>query len=260
MLGFALGPLFPILIGLLFQTSTSRRPPAPRSACSTRPAPWAASARPAGQPQRRRAQDPGGAAHPAVHRPAADGGHGRVRARPVDVSGLRPSPPRGTTPGADRLVRPVREEGRRTFFTSPPRRDSGLLPPAQPRATRASTVTIASADQMSGKPTRCSGRNCSPRTKTASRNWSVGARYWRNPIVESGSRRAAAPKHSSGTAVTTPRGDDRQRRSARPACRASGRRATPRRPGRRRPAGARNSVSTVRPTSESTGTTLRTRP
>jgi len=44
----------------------------------------------------------------------------------------------------------------------------------------------------------------SRKTRTATRNCSVGDRYWRMPNVESRSRRAATPKNNSGTVVIGP--------------------------------------------------------
>ncbi len=41
-------------------------------------------------------------------------------------------------------------------------------------------------------------------TATPIRNWNTGARYCSSPSMVSGTRTAAAPKKSSGTAVTSP--------------------------------------------------------
>ena len=60
-------------------------------------------------------------------------------------------------------------------------------------------------------PPRCTPKltiwaveNGSWNATTASRNWRVGERYWRMPIVDSRSFFAAAPKNSSGIVVTGP--------------------------------------------------------
>ena len=46
--------------------------------------------------------------------------------------------------------------------------------------------------------------NASRKTITPTRSWSVGARYWRNPIVESRRSLVALLNHSRGNVVTTP--------------------------------------------------------
>ena len=63
---------------------------------------------------------------------------------------------------------------------------------------------MAIAVQMQAKLAICALEKGSPKTNTASENWSVGDKYCRKPIVESRSLRAAAPKNKSGTVVTGP--------------------------------------------------------
>jgi hypothetical protein len=70
---------------------------------------------------------------------------------------------------------------------------------------------MAIAVQMHPKLTIWAVENGSRNATTASRNWRVGERYWRIPIVESRNCRAAAPKNSSGIVVTGPLSANRPR-------------------------------------------------
>jgi hypothetical protein len=67
-----------------------------------------------------------------------------------------------------------------------------------------SAVSNSSASQTTQKPTQRSGVMASLNTTSATMNCSTGAKYCKSPIVVIGSRRAEAPKNSSGTAVMTP--------------------------------------------------------
>src|SRR5439155_792556 len=110
----------------------------------------------------------------------------------------------------DRLPNVVVEFGARAAeLGRQPRRAGGVTPERAPPAKRAAAPArwaekTATAVQVSAKATACARSKASPYAKTARRNCSVGERYWRNPSVDSGSRRAAAAKKRSGTAVTGP--------------------------------------------------------
>ncbi len=68
----------------------------------------------------------------------------------------------------------------------------------------ASHVSSESASHTRPKPAHRSGGIASWKYRMPRRNWKTGARYWSSPSVESGTRIAAAPKQTSGAAVTTP--------------------------------------------------------
>src|SRR4051812_49285779 len=69
-----------------------------------------------------------------------------------------------------------------------------------------STEKIVSAIQMRMKVYQPPGKVSSNRY-TAKRNCRLGERYCKNPRVVNGKRRAAWPKHMSGTAETIPLSD-----------------------------------------------------
>src|SRR5262249_8686474 len=122
-----------------------------------------------------------------------------------------------------------------------------------------SSDTSASATQMQPNPTCCAGRNGSPNSSTASSSCKLGPRYCRKPSVDKGSRRAAAPKHSSSTAGTTPLA-----RISRLSCQLCLRNAdcspTDHQARKASDGGVKSTVSTDSPTRESTGATLRISP
>jgi len=67
-----------------------------------------------------------------------------------------------------------------------------------------SRVSSSRASHTTPNPIQRSTVIASRKTSSATRNCSTGAKYCSSPMVVMGSRRAAAPKKSSGTAVITP--------------------------------------------------------
>ena len=71
-------------------------------------------------------------------------------------------------------------------------------------AASMSTVSTSSASHTTPKPIHRSRVMASRNTARATMNCSTGAKYCSSPMVVIGSRRADAPKNSSGTAVMMP--------------------------------------------------------
>ncbi len=65
-------------------------------------------------------------------------------------------------------------------------------------------MSTTSAAHTRVKPAQRAGGIDSWKTAMPIRNWNTGARYWSSPSTLSGTRTAAVPKSSSGTAVITP--------------------------------------------------------
>lgn len=65
-------------------------------------------------------------------------------------------------------------------------------------------MSTTRAAQTRANPAQRAGGIDSWNTATPIRNWNTGARYCSSPSTVSGTRTAAAPKNSSGIAVTTP--------------------------------------------------------